>query len=373
MKLFSFLPAARTAWLPGALLCVLGLLLATGVHADGDPDAPAPAAKASAAKAAPVSAAKAAGNRVRAALQGTFKTSGQLTVVNEGKPEAHATTTSRAETPSMHPGAASTRQSAQYLRARAAALAEHPATPSGTEVVITPAPSGEHTDEAHWSYEGADGPQVWARLNPAFKLCAYGLRQSPIAIEDSASLQGPAEALQFGYTPSTGTVVNNGHTIQVDVQGDNTLTVRGSTYQLRQFHFHSPAEEQVNGRRAAMVVHLVHQNAEGQLAVVAVQLEPGEPNTLIDTVWTYMPLDTNDHVRIPAGLLNLSALLPTDQRYYQFMGSLTTPPCTEGVLWMVLKQPMTISPSQYRLFTQLYTNNARPVQPINGRPVRNAQ
>ncbi|MFZ3220880.1 MAG: carbonic anhydrase family protein, partial [Rhodoferax sp.] len=280
--------------------------------------------------------------------------------------------------PRPHPAASGpTRQSAQYLRARAAALAEHPvappATPSGTEVVIAAAPSSAHTGETHWSYEGAEGPQVWSRLNPAFKLCAYGLRQSPIAIDDNASLQGPAEALQFGYTPSTGTVVNNGHTIQVDVQGDNTLRVRGSTYQLRQFHFHTPAEEVVNGRRADMVVHLVHQNAEGQLAVVAVQLVAGEPNTLIDTVWTYMPLDTGDHVRIPAGLLNLGELLPTDQRYYQYMGSLTTPPCTEGVLWMVLKQPVTVSPSQLRLFTQIYANNARPVQPVNGRPVRDAQ
>lgn len=371
MKLFSSFPAARAAWLPGALLCALGLLQATGAHADGDPDAPAPAAKASAAKAAPVSAAKAAGNRVRAALQGAFKTSGQLTVVNEGKPGA---TGPSAEAPNPRPAASgATRQSAQYLRARAAALGEHPATPAETEVVIPPAPSGAHAGEAHWSYEGADGPQVWSRINPAFKLCAYGLRQSPIAIEDNASLQGPAEALQFSYTPSAGTVVNNGHTIQVDVQGDNTLQVRGSSYQLRQFHFHTPAEEVVNGRRADMVVHLVHQNAEGQLAVVAVQLVAGEPNTLVDTVWTYMPLDTGDRVRIPAGALNLAELLPTDQRYYQYMGSLTTPPCTEGVLWMVLKQPMTVSPSQFRLFTQLYPSNARPVQPPNGRVVRSAQ
>jgi carbonic anhydrase len=372
MKPLSSLPATRAAWRPAFLLCALGLLLASGAHADGDPDAPAPATKASAAKTAPVSAAKAAGNRVRAALQGAFKTSGQLTVVNEGKPGATAPS---AEAPSPRPTASgATRQSAQYLRARAAALGEHPAAPAeAEEVVITAAPGSAHTGEAHWSYEGAEGPQVWARLNPAFKLCAYGLRQSPIAIEDSASLQGPAEALQFGYTPSTGTVVNNGHTIQVDVQGDNTLQVRGSSYQLRQFHFHAPAEEVVNGRRADMVVHLVHQNAEGQLAVVAVQLVAGEPNTLVDTVWTYMPLDTGDRVRIPAGLLNLGELLPTDQRYYQYMGSLTTPPCTEGVLWMVLKQPMTVSPAQLRLFTQLYANNARPVQPVNGRPVRDAQ
>ena len=122
-----------------------------------------------------------------------------------------------------------------------------------------------------------------------------------------------------------------------------------------------------------MVAHLVHKSNEGQLAVVAVLLQEGDANTMIDKVWTYMPLDANDRVRMPQGLLNVSELLPKDQRYYQFMGSLTTPPCSEGVLWMVMKQPVTISRAQYKLFTQLYPNNARPVQPVNGRPVREAQ
>jgi carbonic anhydrase len=179
--------------------------------------------------------------------------------------------------------------------------------------------------------------------------------------------------VRFDYTPSNGTVVNNGHTIQVDVQGENAITVRGSTFRLVQFHFHTPSEEQINYKRFAMVAHLVHKNAEGQLAVVAVLLEPGEPNPMIDRVWTYMPLDTADRVRMPPGLLNLNELLPADQRYYQFMGSLTTPPCTEGVLWMVLKQPVSISRAQLKLFTQLYPNNARPVQSVNARPVREAQ
>jgi carbonic anhydrase len=159
----------------------------------------------------------------------------------------------------------------------------------------------------------------------------------------------------------------------VDVQGDNSITVRGSNYRLLQFHFHTPSEEQINFKRFPMVAHLVHKNNEGQLAVVAVLLDDGAANPAIDKVWTYMPLDTNDRVRMPQGLLNPSELLPTDQRYYQFMGSLTTPPCTEGVLWMVMKQPVTISKAQYKLFTQLYPANARPVQPLNGRPVREAQ
>lgn len=257
------------------------------------------------------------------------------------------------------------RASRDYIRARAAALTGQATTEHDNT-------SATH-ESPHWSYEGATGPQAWGQLQPEFATCATGQRQSPINIEDSYTLQGPAEPLQFNYTPSNGTVVNNGHTIQVNVQGNNTLMVRGSVYSLLQIHFHSPSEEQVNYRRFAMVAHLVHKNTEDQLAVVAVLLDPGEANALIDKIWTYMPLDVNDQVRMPPSLLNLSELLPQDQRYYQFFGSLTTPPCTEGVLWMVLKQPVPISAAQLRLFQQLYPNNARPIQAVNNRPVRNAQ
>jgi carbonic anhydrase len=232
---------------------------------------------------------------------------------------------------------------------------------------------GGHNDDVHWSYEGDTGPQAWGQLKPAFNLCAIGMRQSPINIDGSLTLQGPAEPLQFNYQRSSASVVNNGHTIQVDVAGDNAVTVRGSTYQLVQFHFHAPSEETVNNQGFAMVANLVHKNAEGQLAVVSVLLQPGAANALIHKVWTYMPLDINDRVHMPAGLIEMNELLPTDQRYYQFMGSLTTPPCTEGVLWLVVKQPSTVSPAQVKLFTQLFPHNARPVQALHGRAVRDAQ
>jgi carbonic anhydrase len=257
------------------------------------------------------------------------------------------------------------RVSREYIKARAARLAGH--------AIEEPKHVDEHSADVHWAYAGKGGPQAWGQLKPEFNVCAIGKRQSPINIEDSYTLQGPAEPLHFNYQPSTGTVVNNGHTVQVNVEGNNTLTVRGSVYHLVQFHFHTPSEEQVNYRSYAMVAHLVHKNAEGELAVVAVLLDPGEANALIDKVWTYMPLDVGDEVRMPAGLLDMNQLLPKDQRYYQFLGSLTTPPCTEGVLWMVIKQPTQISAPQLRLFQQLYPSNARPVQAVNGRPIRNAQ
>lgn len=279
--------------------------------------------------------------------------------------------------PNARPGAAAPARAKAASGNKPAAHASHgtivTAGQGAPAVIGAPALAPAHGASAHWDYDGNNGPKMWGQLEPDFALCANGQRQSPIPIEEERTLQGPAEALEFNYTPSGATVVNNGHTIQVDVQGENTLVVRGSRYRLVQFHFHTPAEEQINGKRAAMVAHLVHRNDEGQLAVVAVLLEPGAANPMIDKVWTYMPLDAKDRVRMPPGLLNLNELLPADQRYYQFMGSLTTPPCSEGVLWMVLKSPMQISAAQLKLFTQLYPMNARPVQAVNGRPVRSAQ
>ena len=258
-------------------------------------------------------------------------------------------------------------------RAKAAALAGHAAPGAPAHGATGSGAHGSAGHEAHWSYEGEGGPQNWASLKPEFNLCAIGKRQSPIHIDEGSTLAGPAEPLQMRYLPSGGSVVNNGHTIQVDLDGDNTLTVRGSVYRLVQFHFHHPAEEKVNYKGFAMVAHLVHRNDAGQLAVVAVLMDPGAQNPLIQKVWTHLPLDNADRVRLPAGLLDMNELLPRDQRYYQFIGSLTTPPCTEGVLWLVLKQPVTLARDQLKLFSTLFPNNARPVQALNGRIVREAQ
>lgn len=380
-------PAPRASLLLRPLILTMALALSTSGRA-ADPAAshgPAHAASTAPAASAPVKAASqeshdtskkavpvdalptSSGNamaeKIRAAMAGTVVASKKMTVVVEDKEAAESRVASKTPTRPASKALASQR----YNQARAAAVAGQGAGDTHS----APA-SNAHGGEAHWAYEGETGPQAWGKLKPDFNLCAIGKRQSPINIEDGTTLQGPAEPVQFAYTPSNGTVVNNGHTIQVDVQGENAITVRGSTYRLLQFHFHTPSEEQINFKRFPMVAHLVHKNAEGQLAVVAVLLQEGEVNPMVDKVWTYMPLDTNDRVRMPQGLLDVNGLLPKDQRYYQFMGSLTTPPCSEGVLWMVMKQPMTISAGQYKLFTQLYPNNARPVQPINGRPVREA-
>lgn len=384
-------PTGRGVTWPAAALCLLLAASSFGPARASDP-APAAAAKkpASTPASTPTTPAKGAAEQVLDAVETSTSAKKRLTLVVNGKEKKYITVQAAEEevpapskaapkaVPAGHgtPAPAVVQRSAapvvnpqasrQYIRAKAAALVGHggPAPASG---------EAAHGGEAHWSYEGDTGPQAWGRMKPEFNLCAIGKRQSPIHIDERDTLQGPAEPLQFNYQPSDGTVVNNGHTIQVDVQGDNTLTVRGSVYKLLQFHFHTPSEERINSRGFAMVAHLVHRNAEGQLAVVALLMDPGSANSLINKVWTYMPLDSGDRVRMPQNLLDLNELLPKDQRYYQFIGSLTTPPCTEGVLWMVLKQPTPLSREQIRLFQQLFPNNARPVQPVNGRAVREAQ
>ncbi len=324
----------------------------------GDDKKETPGAKAASKvdiEATTASSPKDVGTKIREALGVNILPNKKLIVsINAGKGEPTAIATSEPTGPTAPAVAPANRR---YLQARAAA----------TKPVAGEAP------DLHWAYDGETGPQAWGRLKPEFSLCRTGRRQSPISIDESSTLQGPAEPIQFNYTPSNGTVVNTGRTIQVAVQGENSITLRGSSYQLLEFHFHTPSEEIIDSKRAAMVVHLVHRNAEGQLAVVAVLLDVGADSPLVDKVWTYMPLDVGDRVRLPNGLLNLSELLPTDQRYYQYMGSLTEPPCTEGVLWVVLKAAMTVSKAQLRLFTQLYPNNARPIQPTNARPVRDAR
>lgn len=352
--------------LPAHLLaCALGLVLALPALA-ADP-APAPAAKEGAVPSGPALSLR---EQVREAIKSGQLVNKQLPVVIRGDGDKTQLVAQPATArppavrrPTAPPAADTAAEQPPIARARRAALTGHAA----------PAVAGR-SHEVHWSYAGETGPEHWARLSPEYKLCAHGRRQSPIAIESAATLQGPAEALQFSYQPSPGTVVHNGHTIQVDVgvEAPNTLTVRGSAYRLVQLHFHHPAEERIDGKSFAMVAHLVHRNAEGQLAVLAVMFEPGAPNRLIHKVWTYMPLDAGDRVRMPPSMVDLNEILPQDQRYYQFMGSLTTPPCTEGVLWLVLKQPVSISPDQLRLFSQLFPHNARPPQPTNGRPVREA-
>jgi len=218
-----------------------------------------------------------------------------------------------------------------------------------------------------WSYSGLGGPQAWGRLKPEFSQCAAGRRQSPIDIRDGIALD--LEPVQFDYQPSGFSVIDNGHTVQVNLAPGNSIEVNGKRYALQQFHFHRPSEERINGRQFEMDAHLVHKDAEGRLAVVAVLLERGAAQPLLQTVWNNLPLEKNEEFAARAPI-DLNQLLPTDRRYYTYMGSLTTPPCSEGVLWLVMQQPVPMSAQQIDIFSRLYPMNARPIQQAAGRMIK---
>lgn len=222
----------------------------------------------------------------------------------------------------------------------------------------------------HWSYEGKGGPEFWSHLSPDNQACANGKRQSPIDIGDGIRVD--LEPIKFNYGSTSYSVIDNGHTIQVNVPDGFNITIMGRTYQLLQFHFHKPAEERVNGRSYDMVVHLVHKDAEGRLAVVAVLVERGPEHPVIQAIWNNLPLEQGMVVS-PSAPIDLNKLLPEKRDYWTYMGSLTTPPCTEEVLWMVMKQPLQVSLEQIAIFGRLYSNNARPIQPTNNRLIKESR
>ena len=220
---------------------------------------------------------------------------------------------------------------------------------------------------AHWSYEGRGGPESWGQMKPEFAKCSSGSRQSPIDIRDGIKVS--LDAVQFDYKPSAFRVIDNGHTVQVNIAAGNSIEVMGRRYELLQFHFHRPSEERIDGKQFDMVAHLVHKDLEGRLAVVAVLLERGSAQPIVQSVWNNLPLERGDEVaaKLP---LDMGALLPTERSYFTYMGSLTTPPCSEGVLWMVMKNPVQVSTEQIGIFSRLYPMNARPIQSASGRLIK---
>jgi carbonic anhydrase len=219
----------------------------------------------------------------------------------------------------------------------------------------------------HWDYAGAHGPAHWSKLDPAFSTCATGQRQSPINV--TGGLQVEMEPVAFDYKPSRWAVVDNGHTLQVNLPPGNSIIAAGKTYELLQFHFHKPAEERVDGKGFAMVAHLVHKSADGKLAVVAVLMQPGAANGLVQSVWNNIPLEKNEPAEA-AATMDVSQLLPARREFYTYMGSLTTPPCSEGVTWIVMKEPVQLAAAQVATFGKLYPMNARPIQARKGRTIK---
>ncbi len=219
----------------------------------------------------------------------------------------------------------------------------------------------------HWSYSGDTGPEHWGELNPDYAACGQGKQQSPVNIGQVPPSKLPV--VQFNYQPSALAVINNGHTIQVNYAPGSSIVVDGKTYDLVQFHFHHLSETTLDGKHAPLEGHLVHQSKDGNLAVVAVLFEEGRANPAIKTIWSNLPKEEGNEDK-PGGVqVKASQLLPGKHNYYTFPGSLTTPPCSEGVTWIVLADKMTASKEQIAAFAALYPDNYRPVQPLNGRAV----
>lgn len=218
----------------------------------------------------------------------------------------------------------------------------------------------------HWGYEGHEGPAHWGDLAAEYATCKTGKSQSPINIT-SAKPASLAD-IRFNYQPTVLDVVNNGHTIQVNYAPGSSIDVGGKQYKLLQFHFHSPSEHTVDGKPYDMVAHLVHQADDGQLGVIGVLIKKGKTNPLIDAVWSYLPKHAGEHKQAETQI-NVADLLPTNHSYYNYSGSLTTPPCSEGVNWMVLQTAVEVSAEQVAAFTNLFSKSVRPVQPVHGRTI----
>jgi len=252
-----------------------------------------------------------------------------------------------------------------------AAAATPAAAPASSTRPAVPPPGA-----AVWHYEGAEGPANWGTLSPAFAACAEGRRQSPIDISNAA--RGVTADLRTSFAPAELRIahhahvadgINNGHTIQINYAGADTLTLGTTSYQLAQYHFHSPSEHTVDGKHFPMEMHLVHKSADGKLAVVAAFIGEGAHNKAFDQVWANLPAQKGVETHFPAVSVDVDALLPPARTSYRYDGSLTTPPCSEGVSWIIMTTPIQLSSEQVGAFTRLIKDNNRPVQPLNGRTI----
>ncbi len=221
-------------------------------------------------------------------------------------------------------------------------------------------------NEIHWGYTGDEGPGNWGSLSPDYAQCQSGNHQSPINL--NGAIAADLSEFQIDYAEVPLKILNNGHTIQVNAESGNTLTLDGTVFELLQFHFHHPSEHTVNGQSYPMEIHFVHRNEEtGELAVLGVLVEEGEENMALKSVWDYLPSRMRPEMEISDTAIDLEAILPESRSTYRYFGSLTTPPCSEVVRWVVFQEAIELSSSQIEAFSQIFPLNARPVQPLNQR------
>jgi carbonic anhydrase len=222
----------------------------------------------------------------------------------------------------------------------------------------------------HWGYTGHGSPQSWGELSPKFHMCKEGKNQSPINITVTDSKDTDLKDIAFSYKAESNSVLNNGHTIQVNIDAGSSIMIDGKRFELKQFHFHTPSENQIEGKNFPLEAHFVHLDKEGNIAVVALMFKEGKSNPLLEKVWSKMPQKADTKTAIKLSAEDVNALLPKDKAYYRFSGSLTTPPCSEGVRWFVLKTAVTISKEQVEKFLHtMHHPNNRPIQNLNARKV----
>jgi carbonic anhydrase len=232
----------------------------------------------------------------------------------------------------------------------------------------TPTPGGWRTP---WSYEGAKGPEHWGALDPEYAACNAGHEQSPIDITGTTKAALPP--IHFAYKNGPIRIINNGYTavrINYPPGNGNFLIVGDTRYELTQFHFHHPSEEYMHGKPYAMAAHLMHASSDGKVVAVAVLLKAGAANATVQRLWDHMPPTPGTEHEIAGVEVDPSGLLPRELGYFMYAGSQTAPPCTEGVTWIVLKTAVEVSPAEIEAFAKLYPHDIRPLQPLNGRIVK---
>lgn len=253
------------------------------------------------------------------------------------------------------------------------ARAADPASPRAmTKPSVAPA-----AGDPVWHYDGPEGPDHWGTLSPKFAACGQGRAQSPVDITGpvagaetlAVKTNLMPGALRIAHHAHVADGLNNGHTIQINYEGGDELTIGDATYALVQYHFHNQSEHTVEGRHYPMEMHLVHRSTSGALAVVGVFIEAGAHNTAFDPIWSNLPTQKGVETHYPSVAVDVDRLLPTNRASYRYDGSLTTPPCSEGVRWIVMTTPIQLSADQIRAFTAIIHDNNRPTQPINGRSI----
>jgi carbonic anhydrase len=216
----------------------------------------------------------------------------------------------------------------------------------------------------HWSYEGEGGPENWGELSADFRVCSLGMEQTPIDLKRTIRAETGAVEPAFRQMPLT--ILNNGHTIQVNCAPGSRSMISGQAFDLLQFHFHHPSEHLLSGQALDLELHFVHKSEAGQLAVLGIFIRPGAENAALAPIWAAMPKEAGEPQQIGTNI-DPAALLPANRQYFRYKGSLTTPPCSEGVLWTVFKDPIEASSEQIRQFAELFPVNARPIQSLNSR------